>query len=42
MMKMTLFKKEELSKQINLYDKEINKNKKIMEDLVEEFKKNEK
>ena len=32
-------KKEELSKQINLYDKEINKNKKIMEDLVEEFKK---
>jgi len=32
-------KKEELTKQINLYDKEINKNKKIMEDLVEEFKK---
>lgn len=32
-------KKEELAKQINLYDKEINKNKKIMEDLVEEFKK---
>ena len=32
-------KKEELNKEINLYDKEINKNKKILEDLVEEFKK---
>jgi len=32
-------KKEELGKQIDLYDKEITKNKKIMEDLVEEFKK---